>query len=131
MQRVVITGLGIYSCIGKNLEEVKQSLYHGKSGIKFDPVRKEMGFRSGLTGVLERPNLKGMLDRRMRRPRNGLTSASLAPREGPLDLLQLAGTALLARRTGPEAPPAETVFEGGDGKFGGAGASGSYRAPTT
>lgn len=66
MQRVVITGLGIYSCIGKNLEEVKKSLYEGKSGIKFDPVRKEMGFRSGLTGMVERPNLKGLLDRRMR-----------------------------------------------------------------
>jgi 3-oxoacyl-[acyl-carrier-protein] synthase I len=66
MNRVVITGTGIYSCIGKNLEEVKQSLYHGKSGIQFDPIRKEMGFRSGLTGVVERPNLKGLLDRRMR-----------------------------------------------------------------
>jgi 3-oxoacyl-[acyl-carrier-protein] synthase-1 len=66
MNRVVITGLGIYSCIGKNLEEVKQSLYQGKSGIGIDPIRKSMGFRSGLTGVLEKPNLKGLLDRRMR-----------------------------------------------------------------
>jgi 3-oxoacyl-[acyl-carrier-protein] synthase I len=66
MNRVVITGLGIYSCIGKNLDEVKDSLFNGKSGIGIDPVRKEMGFRSALTGILERPNLKGMLDRRMR-----------------------------------------------------------------
>ncbi len=66
MNRVVITGMGIYSCIGKNLEEVKQSLYQGKSGIGMDPIRKEMGFRSGLTGILEKPNLKGLLDRRMR-----------------------------------------------------------------
>lgn len=66
MNRVVITGLGIYSCIGKNLEEVKQSLYEGKSGIGFDPVRKGIGFRSGLTGIVEKPNLKGLLDRRMR-----------------------------------------------------------------
>ena len=66
MSRVVITGLGIYSCIGKNLEEVKDSLYHGRSGIIFDPVRKEMGFRSALTGMVERPVLKGVLDRRMR-----------------------------------------------------------------
>ena len=36
MNRVVITGMGIYSCIGKNLQEVKQSLYNGKSGIIFD-----------------------------------------------------------------------------------------------
>jgi 3-oxoacyl-[acyl-carrier-protein] synthase I len=66
MQRVVITGMGIYSVIGKNLEEVKDSLYHGRSGIIFDPVRKEMGFRSALTGMVERPLLKGVLDRRMR-----------------------------------------------------------------
>ena len=66
MNRVVITGLGIYSCIGKNLEEVKESLMKGKSGIIFDPVRKAMGFRSALTGFVERPNLKGLLDRRAR-----------------------------------------------------------------
>src|SRR5882724_5744988 len=66
MNRVVITGLGIYSCIGKNLDEVKDALYKGKSGIIFDPVRKEFGYRSGLTGFVERPNLKGMLDRRAR-----------------------------------------------------------------
>jgi 3-oxoacyl-[acyl-carrier-protein] synthase-1 len=58
--------MGIYSTIGKNLDEVRESLYHGKSGIGFDPARKEMGFRSGLTGVIERPQLKGLLDRRLR-----------------------------------------------------------------
>jgi 3-oxoacyl-[acyl-carrier-protein] synthase-1 len=66
MNRVVITGMGIYSTIGKNLEEVKDSLYHGKSGIGIDPRRKEYGFRSALTGILERPNLKNVLSRRER-----------------------------------------------------------------
>ncbi len=66
MNRVVITGMGIYSVIGKNLDAVKESLYTGRSGIIFDPVRKEMGFRSALTGMLDRPSLKGVLDRRMR-----------------------------------------------------------------
>jgi 3-oxoacyl-[acyl-carrier-protein] synthase I len=66
MNRVVITGMGIYSTIGKNLDEVRDSLYTGKSGIGFDQARKEMGFRSGLTGILERPQLKGLLDRRQR-----------------------------------------------------------------
>ncbi len=64
--RVVITGLGIYSCIGKNLAEVRDSLYAGKSGIILDPLRKEMGYRSGLTGFVEKPQLKGVLDRRAR-----------------------------------------------------------------
>lgn len=66
MRRVVITGMGIYSCLGSSLEEVQQSLYNGKSGIKFDPVRKEMGFRSGLTANLEVPDLKGILSRNQR-----------------------------------------------------------------
>lgn len=66
MRRVVITGMGIYSTIGKNLEEVNDSLYKGKSGIGFDPERKKLGFRSALTGILERPSLKGLLKRRQR-----------------------------------------------------------------
>ena len=65
-RRVVITGMGIYSTIGKNLDEVKESLYYGKSGIGIDLKRKEYGFRSALTGVLETPNLKGKLSRRER-----------------------------------------------------------------
>ncbi|MDR3046153.1 MAG: beta-ketoacyl-[acyl-carrier-protein] synthase family protein [Bacteroidales bacterium] len=66
MRRVVITGMGIYSCIGKNLEEVAQSLYAGKSGIGIDPKRIEYGYRSPLTGIVERPQLKALLDRRLR-----------------------------------------------------------------
>ncbi|MBO6028461.1 MAG: beta-ketoacyl-[acyl-carrier-protein] synthase family protein [Bacteroidales bacterium] len=66
MQRVVITGLGIWSCLGTSLEEVRDSLYTGKSGIVLDPVRKEMGFRSGLTGRVELPDLKKELPRPLR-----------------------------------------------------------------
>lgn len=66
MSRVVITGMGIYSSLGKNKEEVADSLFHGRSGIILDPARKEMGYRSGLTGFVERPQLKGLLDRRSR-----------------------------------------------------------------
>ena len=66
MNRVAITGIGIYSSIGKNLEEVKSSLYMGKSGIVLDPERKSFGFQSGLTGKVDPPQLKGILDRRAR-----------------------------------------------------------------
>ncbi len=66
MSRVVITGLGIYSSLGIGKEAVTQSLMEGKSGIILDPDRKEMGYRSGLTGHVERPKLKGLLDRRSR-----------------------------------------------------------------
>lgn len=64
--RVVITGMGIYSCLGTTLDEVRDSLYNGKSGIVFDPERKEMGFRSALTAKLIVPDLKKELSRSQR-----------------------------------------------------------------
>lgn len=64
--RVVITGMGIWSCLGKNKEEVTESLRLGKSGIGIDPARKEIGFHSILTGIVPRPDLKPYLDRKMR-----------------------------------------------------------------
>lgn len=69
MHRVVITGMGIYSCIGLSLQEVTNSLKNGISGIKYDAERKEIGFRSALTGLVPPPDLKGVLHRRLR---NGL-----------------------------------------------------------
>ena len=66
MHRVVITGMGIYSCLGTDLNSVRDSLYKGRSGIILDIERKKMGFRSGLTGVIEKPELKGILTRRQR-----------------------------------------------------------------
>ncbi len=64
--RVVITGMGIYSCIGTNLEEVKASLFAGKSGIIVDPERIDFGFKSPLTGNVPKPDLKSKLNRRQR-----------------------------------------------------------------
>ena len=65
-RRVVITGMGIWSCIGESLDQVKESLYEGRSGIGIDPARKEIGYRSALTGVVRVPDLKGRVDRRQR-----------------------------------------------------------------
>ena len=66
MRRVVVTGMGIWSCIGRNKEEVTASLRAGKSGIGYDEARKEYGFRSPLTGIVETPDLKALLHRRLR-----------------------------------------------------------------
>jgi uncharacterized membrane protein YgcG len=66
------------------------------------------------------------LDRYLRQPRNGLTSAALSSREGPLDLLQTVGAAVLAQRTTSALPQPDAPVSGGGGKFGGGGASGSY-----
>ena len=66
MRRVVITGMGIWSCIGESCSEVEQSLRSGKSGVGIDPLRTEYGYRSPLTGIVRRPSLKGILDRKQR-----------------------------------------------------------------
>jgi len=64
--RVVITGMGIYSCIGISLDEVKNSLFQGQSGIVLDHNRKDFGYRSGLMGHVPKPDLKAQLTRRQR-----------------------------------------------------------------
>lgn len=66
MGRVVITGTGIWSCLGQTLDDVRQSLFEGRSGIGTDPERREYGYRSILTGIVPQPALKGLLDRRLR-----------------------------------------------------------------
>ncbi len=66
MKRVVVTGIGIWSCIGRNRDEVSASLRAGRSGIGYDEARKEYGFRSPLTGLVETPDPKALLHRRLR-----------------------------------------------------------------
>ena len=66
-RRVVITGMGIWSCLGTDIETVRQSLFEGKSGIGLQPERLEYGYRSGLTGIVETPVItKQMIDRHTR-----------------------------------------------------------------
>ena len=88
MNRVVITGMGIYSCLGKNIEEVTESLRQGKSGIGVDEERKEFGYRSLLTGIIEEPNLKKLLKRR---ERVGLSEEAKYAYVSTLEALEMAG----------------------------------------
>ena len=64
MKNVVVTGMGIVSCIGKGLDEVLASLKNGKSGIKLNPIYKEMGFRSHVSGSID-INLSDLIDRKV------------------------------------------------------------------
>ncbi len=59
--------MGIWSCLGTTIEDVKNSLYEGKSGIGLEKERLEYGYQSCLTGIVEQPKLKGLIDRHMRR----------------------------------------------------------------
>jgi 3-oxoacyl-[acyl-carrier-protein] synthase-1 len=67
MNRVVITGTGIISCLGNDVESVGESLRNGKSGIIIDETRKNMGFRSPLTGVINNFSSKSYLSRKQRK----------------------------------------------------------------
>ena len=66
MKNVVVTGMGVISCIGSGLDEVISSLKNGKSGIKSNPTYKEMGFRSHVSGSID-INLSELIDRKVLR----------------------------------------------------------------
>jgi len=66
MRRVVVTGMGIVSCLGNDLESVLDSLKQGRSGIKFQPEYKELGFRSQVAGSID-IDLDSLIDRKLRR----------------------------------------------------------------
>jgi 3-oxoacyl-[acyl-carrier-protein] synthase-1 len=66
MRRVVVTGMGIVSCLGNDLETVLDSLKQGRSGIKFQPEYKELGFRSQVAGSID-IDLDSLIDRKLRR----------------------------------------------------------------
>ena len=67
MRRVVITGIGIVSCIGNNKTEVLDSLLCTKSGIVFSEEHKKYNFRSQVVGPVKNLDLEKHIDRKIRR----------------------------------------------------------------
>src|SRR5690554_1223841 len=66
MRRVVVTGMGIVSCLGNDQTTVLDALRTGRSGIKFQETYKEMGFRSHVAGSID-INLAEVVDRKILR----------------------------------------------------------------
>lgn len=66
MKRVVVTGMGIVSCLGNDKNAVLDALRAGRSGIKFQETYKEMGFRSHVAGSID-INLSELIDRKVLR----------------------------------------------------------------
>ena len=66
MKNVVITGVGIKSCIGNNYDDVLNHLQNGKSGISFNKTYSEMGFRSCISGSID-IDLSDLIDRKLLR----------------------------------------------------------------
>lgn len=67
MKRVVITGLGIVSSLGNNKNEVKNSLFEGRSGITHQPEYAERGLRSHVAGSIKNLNIQELIDRKLLR----------------------------------------------------------------
>lgn len=88
MRRVVITGMGIWSCLGTDVEAVRDSLFHGRSGIGVEEGRIAYGFQSSLTGIVRKPELKGLIDRHLRR---GLSEEAEYAFMASLQALEMAG----------------------------------------
>ncbi len=67
MRRVVVTGIGIVSCIGNNKTEVLDSLLNTKSGITFSAEHKKYNFRSQIIGAIKNLDLDKHIDRKIKR----------------------------------------------------------------
>lgn len=68
MRRVVITGAGLVSCLGNDWASVVQALRTGQSGIAFNPIYAEQGFKSCVSGSVEEAALDtSMIDRKLKR----------------------------------------------------------------
>jgi 3-oxoacyl-[acyl-carrier-protein] synthase-1 len=78
MHRVAITGIGVVSCLGNNVQKTADSLRLGKSGIGIDEKRKEMGFRSPLTGIIRDFKATDFLTRKQRKTMTDFTIQAYA-----------------------------------------------------
>ncbi|MCG8571844.1 MAG: beta-ketoacyl-[acyl-carrier-protein] synthase family protein [Spirochaetes bacterium] len=99
-QRVVITGMGIISCLGNDLDSVDHSLKNGMVGYEIDPERVELGFRSPLTGKIKDFNPKSYLDRKRRKTMALSTIWAYAATEQALKTAGLSETEIQSPETG-------------------------------
>lgn len=67
LRRVVVTGFGIVSSLGNNKQEVKDSLYEGRSGITFQQEYADRGMRSHVAGSIKNLNIEEQIDRKLLR----------------------------------------------------------------
>lgn len=88
MHRVVVTGVGIISCLGNDIDSVTTALYKGQSGIEVDPQRQEMGFISPLTGVIRGFEPTRYLGRKQRKT---MPDFAVQAHAAVMDALEMAG----------------------------------------
>ena len=99
MKNVVITGVGIKSCIGNTYDEVVNSLKNGKSGITADETYKEMGFRSQVSGSVDL-NFSELIDRKLHRFMGESAAYSYLAAQDAIEMAGISELHLNSDRTG-------------------------------
>lgn len=99
MKRVVITGAGIVSCLGNDLDTVKQALENGRSGIRFKQEYADLGFKSCVAGSIDHDSLDTTgIDRKLKR---FMSDASLYAYISALSAIKNAGLSIDAVADNP------------------------------
>lgn len=98
MRRVVVTGMGIVSCLGNSTETVLDSLKHGRSGLRFNQTYKDMGFRSQVSGSVDVDTQ--VIDRKLRRFMGQSAMYSFLAMQQAIDSAQLPEELVSSDRTG-------------------------------
>ena len=99
MHRVAITGIGIVSCLGNDLQTVGNALREGRSGIVIDPQRTKLGFRSPLTGLIQDFD-SSILSRKQRKSMPDFAVWSYASAASALELAGLDAESIQNDQTG-------------------------------
>jgi len=99
VRRVVVSGIGIVSCLGNSKEDVTHSLRHGKSGIRHNPHYAEMGLRSHVCGSVE-IDLEARIDRKHLRFMGDAAAYAYVSLQEAIKDSGLSGTEVSNERTG-------------------------------
>ena len=99
MHRVAITGIGIVSCLGNDLQTVGDALREGRSGVVIDPQRTKLGFRSPLTGLIQDFD-SSILSRKQRKSMPDFAVWSYASAASALELAGLDAESIQNDQTG-------------------------------
>ena len=129
--RVAITGMGLVSCLGRDLDVVSRALREGRSGIGRDPERTGLGFRSPLTGIVPEVDVRAYVNRRQAKSIGQPAAFAVAAAHDALAHAALSPDALRSDRAGvivgndscaqPAVEIADTLRERGETRLIGSG----------
>jgi len=100
MREVVVTGYGIVSCLGNDIDAVTESLKNSNSGITINEINKELGLRSYISGSITDLNLKEKIDRKLYRFMGDAAAFAYLSAEEAIENANLSNEVLKDFRTG-------------------------------